>query len=350
MFYGGVEGGGTHSKLIVCDEKGNEVVSVNGPATNHWMIGIPECARRIADMVAEAKRKANIGEAVRLRSLGLSLSGCEDEVTNKTLEAEIDTKQLADHYVICSDTLGSIATATADGGLVLIAGTGSNAFLRNPEGNTFNCGGWGHMLGDEGSAWWISHRVIKAVFDDMDNLNKAPADIAVAWHLIQEHFEVQTRTDLLQHCYASFEKSKFARLCEKLATAANDGDQLCRWAFAEAGRNLAKMAQALLQQAGPKMHRQQHVDVVCVGSVWKSWHLLQEGFEAYQKTIATGGVTLRLVRLTKTMALGAMYLASDAVAANVARDYEGNVKEFYRITPNDFPAKSTNGHATNGAT
>lgn len=339
-YYGGVEGGGTHSKLIVCNESGEEVVTVNGPSTNHWMIGIPECANRIAQMVAEAKRKANLSEGIRLRSLGLSLSGCEDETTNKRLEDEISTKLLADHYVICSDTLGSIATATSTGGMVLIAGTGSNAFLRNSDGATFNCGGWGHMLGDEGGAWWISHRVIKAVFDDMDNLAKAPADISVAWAQIQQHFGVATRSELLEHCYGSFVKSKFAKLCEKLADCANKEDKLCLWVFAEAGRNLGRMTQALMQRAGPKMQSQLYVDIVCVGSVWKSWNLLRQGFEDIEY-----GVELRLVRLTQTMALGAMYLACDAVSGDIRRDYKQNVSEFYRVTPKDH-LKAINGHTT----
>lgn len=345
FYYGGVEGGGTHSKLIVCDERGEEVVVVNGPATNHWMIGIPECANRIAQMVADAKQKANLSDDIRLRSLGLSLSGCEDEITNKRLEDEISTKQLADHYVICSDTLGSIATATAAGGMVLIAGTGSNAFLRNADGVTFNCGGWGHMLGDEGGAWWISHRMIKMVYDEMDNLAKAPADISIGWELIRKHFEVQTRSDLLRHCYGCFDKSKFAKLCEKLAVAANDGDELCRWVFVEAGRNLGRMAQALLERAGPEMTSQDWVDVVCVGSVWKSWNLLRDGFEDVDS-----GVELRLVRLRQTMALGAMYLACDNVSGGIQRDYEQNVTEFYRVSPKTMVKKPTNGHVNHGST
>lgn len=81
------------------------------------------------------------------------MSGCEQEETNNQLEENIRnaSPNLAKAYVVCSDTAGSLATAEPDGGVVLISGTGSNALLINPDGSKFQCGGWGHLLGDEGS-------------------------------------------------------------------------------------------------------------------------------------------------------------------------------------------------------
>lgn len=58
---------------------------------------------------------------------------------------------LAKEYIITSDTLGSLRTGLDNGGIVLIAGTGSNALMVGRSGKTIRCGGWGHMMGDEGS-------------------------------------------------------------------------------------------------------------------------------------------------------------------------------------------------------
>lgn len=132
--------GATHSTLIIANGNGDVVAKVNGDGTNHWMVGIPEVGRRIAAMASEAKRSANIPDSVKLKCIGLSLSGCEQDSTNALLEEEIrkEFPDLAEKYVVCSDTLGSILTVSNLGGVVIIAGTGSNAFLRNPNGGKSN--------------------------------------------------------------------------------------------------------------------------------------------------------------------------------------------------------------------
>lgn len=75
------------------------------------------------------------------------------EATNRELELEIRTSfpNVAEYYEVASDTVGSISTASPIGGMVVISGTGSNTLLRNPDGTSHSCGGWGYLIGDEGS-------------------------------------------------------------------------------------------------------------------------------------------------------------------------------------------------------
>ncbi|XP_065371501.1 N-acetyl-D-glucosamine kinase [Calliphora vicina] len=341
-YFGGIEGGATHSRLIICSEDGECVITTTGLGTNHWMVGIAECARRIADMIERAKTDANIPQETRLTSLGLSLSGCEQEATNFELEMELRTSfpDIADNYYVCSDTMGSIFTASPSGGMVLISGTGSNALLKNPDGTSFNCGGWGHFLGDEGSAWYISHRAMKLVFDDMDNFSKAPYPVEAVWKLIQEHFNIKTRLDLLPHCYAKFDKPFYASLCKKLSHAAEEGDELSKFLFREAGAHIATHITSLAPKVHNDLVREGDLNVVCVGSVWLSWPLLEDGFiQELKKAHLPFG--LKLIRITKCMAYGACYLGADSIEFPLPRNYLNNYKVMYH-----YGQCHTNGNIT----
>ncbi len=134
----GVEGGATKSTCSVFDAATmRELASAEGPSTNVFQLGTEETCRRLGRMVADALDKAG-RPGQRLRSLGLSLSGCEREETNRELSSAVRRMHpdLCDSCAAVSDTVGTLSTATDRGGIVLIAGTGSNALLVNPDGST----------------------------------------------------------------------------------------------------------------------------------------------------------------------------------------------------------------------
>jgi len=329
--FGGIEGGGTHSTAMLFSDSGEILAEVKGPSTNHYQIGKGETARRIASMFEDALKKAGLDTNTTLAGVGLSLSGIEDPETGAQMISTLRGlyPNLTKECKACSDTQGTLATATQSGGIVVIAGTGSNAHLLNKDGTEHNCGGWGHMMGDEGGAYWIAAQAVKLWFDSLDGFNNQYQNISNLENIIKQHFNVKDRHGMLPHLYDNFSKSEFASLTKALADNAEKGDEVCLEIFGRAGCVLAKHLVAL----APKVNRSMFEDegglkVVCVGSVWKSWKFLQQEF---LKTLDSCEVIteLTLVELCVGSATGASYLGGQAAGHYIPRDYSKNVKAFY---------------------
>ncbi|KAI7692691.1 hypothetical protein SSS_02922 [Sarcoptes scabiei] len=236
---------------------------------------------------------------------GLCLSGCENENENQELCELLKAKHpdLCSHYRIASDTIGSIMTCSPEGGIVLIAGTGSNSLLIYPDGSTFRCGGWGHLIGDMGSAYWIAIRMIKCLIENAENYTPIHYDTSEAEKILFDYFKIDNYIDLLKPLYHQFDKSHIAQFCFHIAKLANEkNDVLALKVFQEAGQVLAQHVKALL----PKITND-HVSIICVGSVFKSWSLLERTF---LNEIGPFSKLIEIIYLTETSAIGAAYFAA----------------------------------------
>ncbi|XP_015604181.1 N-acetyl-D-glucosamine kinase isoform X2 [Cephus cinctus] len=336
---GGIEGGATHSTLIVVDGSGNKLSELKGPGTNHWQLGIPETVARINGMISRIKTELKIPEKTPLDCVGLSLSGCEEKETDRIIKESLlrDYPNASKNYIVSSDTLGSMKTGLENGGIVLIAGTGSNALLINPDGKTYGCGGWGHVIGDEGSAYYIAHRACKYVFDDLDDLKKAPYPITYVWPALKNFFHVADRHALLSHLYSNFEKVSFAKFAKEIATGCENKDPLCLDIFRENGEYLAMHVIALAKKAhNDLLLSPGGLKVICVGSVWKSWNFIKTGFtEAIHASNIIDELTLH--HLTTSSAIGACYLAADHVKEiRLKKNYANNIDSFYHYKRNNY--------------
>lgn len=166
---------------------------------------------------------------------------------------------------------------------------------------------------------------------------------------MKSHFNVEHRRDMLEHCYASFQKPFYARLCQKMSVAASNGDELCQNIFIDAGRQLAKMVSALLPRVDKKLIMTGDLKIICVGSVWQSWGLLKPGFiKQLNQNKIPFELNLMQLKPNVSMAVGAYYMAADAVDFPMPRDYSKNYETFFSYCGHDLTNGNGNSSITNG--
>lgn len=159
----GIDGGGTKTRIMVAEEDGREIVSVDAPAS----VVRPGAAEHSADVIAAGVRDAL--EACGMphvvpKVLCAGIAGTGREAERQALWQALVAREVADEVVIQTDAAVALDDAFGDAaGILVIAGTGSMALGRSPAGRVSRAGGWGPVLGDEGSAAWIGRRALSAV-------------------------------------------------------------------------------------------------------------------------------------------------------------------------------------------
>jgi N-acetylglucosamine kinase-like BadF-type ATPase len=232
----GVDGGGSKTLAVLVDRDGRVRGEGEAGSSNHLVIGWPRAARNLLDAVSGALETA--GEVLPVEMAWIGVAGLERQHDIATWARRLDGKHLAAVTYLGNDAdllLGGLADAV---GVALIAGTGSNAIGRDGTGAMARAGGWGHLIGDEGSGFDLGCQALRAALRAADG--RGPQTVLL--ERILEAWSATTPDGLLPLVYRQFEKARIAHLSTLVLAAAREGDAPARAIVGRAAEDLALAA------------------------------------------------------------------------------------------------------------
>ena len=262
----GIDGGGTKTLGILINENTDLLAKAELGPSNYQILGKAKLKEQTGDFVARLIKKSNINYKVDAICVGLAGAGREkerNEVTKLVKELNCAKEVLAEHDA-------SIALAGALGGnpgIIIIAGTGSIAFGRNADGKTARAGGWGYLLGDEGSGFYIGQKALIAALKEYDGRGEKTK----LTDMIMNEYVVSNIEGIIEKVYSDKLKSKgIAKIAPLVFKAAKDGDKVAEGIVEEAGRELGTLATAVMRA----LNLTENVEIALVGSIFKQKELL----------------------------------------------------------------------------
>jgi N-acetylglucosamine kinase-like BadF-type ATPase len=255
----GVDGGATNTRAVCVRMDGAVLGIATGGPSNYLRVGLAEAASNIQRTAAQATAIA--GKALPAAAACIGLAGVGRPWDRALVAPALEALGLAEKTMLCTDADAALVGAHGLApGVVVIAGTGAMALGQDAKGQTARTDGWGPLLGDGGSAYWIGHRVLRAVMRARDQRGETTGLTG----LVLAHLGVRSEEELVRRLPTGEDHTEtVARLAQICSALAEEGDDVARNIIAGAGSQLVSAASAVTSA----LRLRGDVPVALVGSV-----------------------------------------------------------------------------------
>jgi glucosamine kinase len=237
-----IDGGATKTLAAVLDLDERVVhVDRSGPS-NEDAVGAKAAVDALLGAADRALARAGVDDE-RLAAAVLAVAGTD----TASIERHVRSAR-SDDWIVVNDVVGAWAAATdARPGVGAISGTGSNVFGVGADGSSWRVGGWGHLLGDEGSGYWLGVGSIRAALADRDGSGPQTAlsDAAASF------FGLESVEALAALVYSKpLTKGEIAKFAIETASLAEAGDAVARELYARGASELARQIVTVISHTG----------------------------------------------------------------------------------------------------
>jgi len=271
-FVSGVDGGATKTVAVVGRLDGTLLASARGPSSNYHNVGVGKAAKSVRTSVLAACRHAH-ASASNLETVVMGLAGMDCPRDFRVGERVADLTDVGKRRTVVHDSVIAIYAATlGKPGIVVNAGTGSFAAGIGLDGKPIRASGWGNIIDDEGSAYDIGRRAMRASLRALDGTERKTT---IAKLLVRK-FRLHALEDIVYEVHNKpMSTREISSISKLVAQAAVNGDQVARGIFAYEGRAMASFVSAIARRLEMTKSKP---DIYCTGGVFKAGPVLLNPF------------------------------------------------------------------------
>lgn len=237
-YFLGVDGGGSKTTAVVFSDEGKLISRACGESINYYSVGLDNARQAMKNIIENLSQKSFDCAVIGMSAL--NERACTDEV-ERFCSGIIDSKKIimdSDLY-IALEALGENGECA-----VVISGTGSVAAMRKSNGETMHTGGWGYILGDEGSGYSIGLNGIKAAIRAYDGIEAETKLLKEC----KEYFGINNIYDLIDLYYTQkVSRKKTALFASNVCKCAESGDEAALKIIMNEAHLLCETTTALLK-------------------------------------------------------------------------------------------------------
>lgn len=314
----GFDGGGSKTRCVLGDEKGNVLADCIGGPSNHQTIGIQTTKKVVKDLFDEVLSEADVSMA-DIEYVFLGLAGADLRKDLVLLDEMCESIFGSIRYEVVNDAWVIMRSGTRDlYGAVSICGTGANAAAVNKNGEMKILRALSYDLGGSGGGGEITADALHYAFRS----NEKTFDYTLLEDELPKLFNLNSIEDLLENLYPEYkipykDMTKIPPLVFELASK---GDWVCQKILSDKGKVQGEMLNGVLVQSGMIGSK---FTVVLGGSIYKG--ASPEFLEAFKKTVLAKSPQAEFKFAELEPVAGAYLFGLDRLKIQVTKDHMTNI-------------------------
>ncbi|URZ09729.1 N-acetylglucosamine kinase [Clostridium felsineum] len=239
----GIDGGGTKTHMKIASLSGKIMVEVVKGPSNIEAAEVKEVQKVFKELIYEGIEK--LGEPLsECRCICVGAAGIDREEDKTIIEGMIKNLGYKGKIIVVNDAEIALTGGTEKReGIIVISGTGSICYGRDESGKSVRAGGWGHIIGDEGSGYDIGIKAIKAALKSYDKRGEK----TVLEEEVIKFLNLKCHESLIYFIYRSgISKKEIASLTRVVNSASLKGDNVSKKILKDAANELFLSVKAVV--------------------------------------------------------------------------------------------------------